>query len=106
MAHNENKRNAVANSHPLDPNLFANKPAESRPTVIFIFFSRLRQKRYPLSLLAHEGLVGSVGRNQQLGGVGYFIRISLALTSLAILLPPAGRKARGPSMFEDGEGRR
>ncbi|PKM45561.1 MAG: hypothetical protein CVV03_06370 [Firmicutes bacterium HGW-Firmicutes-8] len=28
------------------------------------------------------------------------------LTSLAILLPPAGRKARGPSMFEDGEGRR
>jgi len=41
-----------------------------------------------------------------MGGVGYFIRVSLALTSLAILLPHAGRKARGPSMSEDGEGRR
>ena len=30
-------------------------------------------------------------------GVGYFIRVSLALPSLAILLPAADRKARGPA---------
>ena len=63
-------------------------------------------KRHPLSLLAQEGMVCSGGRANKLGGVGYFIRVSLALTSLAILLSPAGRKARGPSMFEDDEGRR
>ncbi|PKM41804.1 MAG: hypothetical protein CVV03_11540, partial [Firmicutes bacterium HGW-Firmicutes-8] len=43
-------------------------------------------KEAPLSILAQEGLVCSGGRTNKLGGVGYFIRVSLALTSLAILL--------------------
>ena len=64
---------------------------------LFLSPERVIPKEASFSFWHRRGWCVPEGGLTRMGGVGYFIRVSLALTSLAILLPHAGRKARGPS---------